>query len=427
MTTVRPSALEEATTPSIGGRLQEQIRHSASAIGGIRIPEFLLFFLLVTYSVLPLPSGGIPWSNLIMAAIVGLALLRRPTRSLASVNWVIPVFVLGLFYVCMVSMWATPSEFAADWQGRALRIAMTFTFALVLGTGRLCLRSGLYGYTTALILNVPLFQAGLLPAPYGHYLTGFIGDKNVAGLVYCITGILILIVVRRQWIQVVLFAFFSYSLWLTGSRTSLAAFGCAIVWIFIAPRLAVIGRWLLGVGIYVVVNLLSEDYSQIGVFSDRVGSDLLRARIDAAAEIKTQAAGSFGTGLGEAYVVFADAPSRTWFFHNSYWTVLVEGGWPWLLVVLGITVFAVIRPFTRELSRPEIIAQAAGIALLVCALRLGEVFFTASWAMAIGAAIYARAPLHQRNAPGPDATGRGSASAGDLSAISGTGKDTWGR
>lgn len=374
---------------SIGDRLRGDIQQTVESIGGIRIPEFLLFFLLITNSVLPALPLPFPVSNLIMAAVVALALLRRPTRSLEKLEWILPIFLLGLFYVSTVSMFATPTEFAADWQGRAIRITVTFMFGLVIGTGRICLKSGLMGYVAALILNVPLFLAGLLPAPYGHYLTGFIGDKNVAGLVYCITGLLVLTVIRRPWIQVTFFAFFASALWLTGSRTSLAAFGAGIVWILIAQRLPMIGRWLLGVAIYFAVELLSEDYSQVGTFSDRVGSDLLRARIDAAAEVRVQEAGFFGEGLGEAYVVFPDDPTKSWFFHNSYWSALVEGGWPWLIVLLALTVLVIVRPFSRELSRPEVIAQATGIALLVCSTRLGEVFFTTSWALAFGAAIFA--------------------------------------
>lgn len=377
---------------SITGRVRNQVDLSIETIGGIRIPEFVLFFLLIAHSALPIPSLGFPLSHLIMAALVALSLLRRPTRALGTREWVLPVFAIGLAYVSCVSIYATPTEFAADWQGRALRIAVTFMLAMVIGSGRICLKSGLFGLLAALFLNVPLFLAGLLPAPYGEYLTGFIGDKNVAGMIYCIVGVLAFTVVRNTWAQFVLVVFFSYSLWLTGSRASMTAFACALVWMLVAPKLPVLLRWLLGAGIYFAVELLSEDYSQIGVFSDREGSDLLRARIDAAAEIKTQQAGFFGEGLGEAYVVFLDDPSKPWFFHNSYFTALVEGGWPWLAVLMLLTCGVIVRPFTSKLTRSEAVAQAAGVAMLVCATRLGEVFFTSTWAILLGAALYAASP-----------------------------------
>lgn len=377
---------------SIADRVQNQVNLSIEMIGGIRIPEFVLFFLLIAYSVLPTPPLGFPFSHLIMAALVGVSLLRRPTRAFDTREWVVPLFAIGLAYVSFMSIYATPTEFAADWQGRAIRIAVTFMLAMVIGSGRICLKSGLLGLLAALIVNVPLFLAGLLPAPYGEYLTGFIGDKNVSGMIYCIVGILALTVVRNTWAQFLLVVFLSYSLWLTGSRTSMAAFACGLIWILVAPKLPVLLRWVLGAGIYLVVELLSEDYSQIGVFSDREGSDLLRARIDAAAEIKTEQAGFFGEGLGEAYVVLLDDPNKPWFFHNSYLTALVEGGWPWLAVLMLLTFGVIIRPFTWKLTRSEVIVQAAGVAMLVCATRLGEVFFTWTWAVLLGAALFAASP-----------------------------------
>jgi hypothetical protein len=184
--------------------------------------------------------------------------------------------------------------------------------------------------------------------------------------------------------------------WETGSRTSIAALAAGVGWIALAPKLSVVGRWILGLVIVLGVDQIAEDYSQIGVFSDREGSDLLRSRIDAASEIKVQDAGFFGSGLGEAYVAFDDEPGRVWFFHNSYWSALVEGGWPWLVLVLAVTVVFALRPFARELNMQETIAQAAAITTLICAWRLGEVLFTLQWALVIGFALYAHAFARER-------------------------------
>lgn len=394
---------------SVGARTVRAGREALESLGSIRIAEFALFFLLIAYSVLPLPSIGFPWSNMIMAVIVLLALLRRPSWSLGSGLWVVPVFAGGLFYVTALSIFSEPTEFAGDWQGRTIRLSVTFAFALVIASGRIDLRSGLYGFFAALVVNVPLFMAGLLPAPYGQYLTGMIGDKNVAGLVYAVTGVLLLHYMKNPWVRYAAFLFSLYAVGLTGSRTSMAALAAAFAWILLAPRLPLLGRWALTVGIFVVVDILAEDFSQIGVFSDRVGSDLLRHRIDAASELKVQDAGFLGSGLGEAYVTFADEPSRVWYFHNSYWTTLVEGGWVWTAVVVALTVLVMLKPFTRELDRGQLIAQATGIVLLVCAVRLGEVFLTVPWALALGFALQMHARRDSAENPADDhAVGRGS-------------------
>ena len=80
----------------------------------------------------------------------------------------------------------------------------------------------------------------------------------------------------------------------------------------------------MGIFLYVVIDVLTSDYSRSGVFADRAGSDALRALIDQASEIKVQATGFFGQGLGEAYVYLAHTGSKTWFLHNSYWSALIE-------------------------------------------------------------------------------------------------------
>lgn len=400
------SATSDYRTDALGARLRDSARSAVDEISSIKILEFALFFLLIAHSVLPLPSIGFPISNLIMAAVVGLAVFRRPTFELRSNQWIIPVFALGLFYVATLSVFQEPTELAADWQGRVIRLTVTFAFAMVIASGRIDLRSGLWGFVLALVVNVPLFLAGLLPAPYGEYLTGMIGDKNVAGLIYAVAGVLVLYLVRNPWFKYGLFSFLAYSVWLTGSRTSIAALGAAIVWSLAAPHLKALGRVLLAIAIYWLVELLQEDYSQIGAFSDREGSDLLRERIDAASEIKVQDAGFFGSGLGEAYITFTDEPYRVWFFHNSYWTLLVEGGWIWAAVIVGLTVAVMVRPWKSELTHGQIIGQALGLVLLLCALRLGEVFLTLSWAIAIGFALQVHSSPKVRSAPGADVTDR---------------------
>ncbi|MGO2584705.1 MAG: hypothetical protein ACTH9F_05140, partial [Brachybacterium tyrofermentans] len=103
--------------------------------------------------------------------------------------------------------------------------------------------------------------------------------------------------------------------------------------------------------------------------------------------------------------VFPDDPMKVWFFHNSYWSALVEGGWPWLLLILGITVVFALRPFTRDLNRQELAVQATTVALLICAWRLGEVLFTIQWAVVIAFAIYLRASRAEAEKRTPTAGG----------------------
>src|SRR5699024_8006379 len=106
------------------------------------------------------------------------------------------------------------------------------------------------GLATGMILNAIAFYLGLAPDNYGGVLSGFFMDKNVAGMAYAIVGVLVLAVVDRRWVKVALVLVFAAMVWLTGSRTSIAAMVAGVGWILIAPRLPVIGRWIFGLLIY---------------------------------------------------------------------------------------------------------------------------------------------------------------------------------
>ena len=384
--TASQDARIDRTATALGSRLRAETTGVLSAVGKLRIPEFVLFFgLIFEGSMFGLP---IPFNQVVVVGIILLAVTRSPQVDLGRLQMLVPLLVIGLFYLAMLSMFTEATEFAFDWERRLLRLGLTAVFLLVLASGRIDLRSGLAGLATGMILNAIAFYLGLAPDNYGGVLSGFFMDKNVAGMAYAIVGVLVLAVVDRRWVKVAFVLVFAALVWLTGSRTSIAAMVAGVGWILIAPRLPVIGRWIFGLLIYLGVDLVSEDYSQIGVFSNRVGSDLLRSRIDAASEVKVDGAGFFGMGLGEAYVSFPDDPGSRWLFHNSYWSALVEGGWPWLLLVLGITVVFALRPFETRLTKPELAVQATAVTVLICAWRLGEVFFTLQWALVVGAAIW---------------------------------------
>lgn len=379
-------AAAAATRTRAGSGPWEAAQHALHRIGDLRVPELVLGFGMVfegAFFGIPLP-----FNQLVLMAMILLAIMRRPTIQLGSQQMIVPFMVIGLSYIGLLSMFADPTADAADWKRRFIRLTLTAVALMVLAAGRLDLRSVFAGLGVGMVVNAVLFYAGIAPDTYGGVLSGFFMDKNVAGLSYAIYGILMLYLTEKRWARVVIFFLFAGLVWLTESRTSISGYLAAVLWIFLAPRLPVIGRFALGGAIYAAVRLASEDYSQIGIFSNRVGSDLLRSRIDAASEMKVTHAGFFGKGLGEAYVRFS-GEDRTWFFHNSYWSALVEGGWPWLILLLGITLAFGMHPFRRVLTPRQVGAQAVVICMLVCAWRLGEVFMTPQWALAMAFAMQA--------------------------------------
>lgn len=385
-----PSRASTTSNPAaqrvtIGDKLIDDTVQAARWTGSIRIPDFLLFAFLIVIQGLPLPSIGIPKDNFVLAVILVLGLIRKPQFSLGKYQILVPLFAAALFYVGVLSLFADPNPGASDWQTRLLRFMAVTLLIYVVAAGRVDARSAILGMATALTINVPLFYAGLVPAPYGEYLTGMVGDKNVSGLAYALTGLLSLYVVRNSRVRIPVIVFFGISVWLTGSRTAIAAFLSGLAWVWLAPKLSRVGRWVLGGLIAIGVGAAAEDFSHVGRFSAREGSDLLRERIDEASRLKTAESGVFGQGLGEAFVWMDD---DTWFFHNSYWSALTEGGWLWTLFVVGVTVLIMIRPFAGRVLAQHYIAQGAGVVILVCAWRLGEVFYTVYWGFAVGFALF---------------------------------------
>lgn len=366
--------------------VQEGAADTLRKIGTIRIPEFILFFLLVfegSYG-LPIPVDIAQVSAVLISLLV---LFRRPLYDLGRLQRLVPLFAVALLYLGLVSMFATPTPDAFDWKRRLFRMTLVLVMVFCIASGRLDLRSGLLGLFSGTVFNFVTFYAGIAPDNYGGVLSGWFYDKNVAGLGHAVYGFLSIFAFEKRHWRMLAGLFALGATYLTGSRTSIAALGAAILWYLLAPRLPVIGRWVLGLVVWWGFDFLQEDYSQVGAFSDRAGSDLLRSRIDAASEIRVHESPFTGQGLGEAYVKVQDGQ---WFFHNSYWSAIVEGGYPWLYFLITFTVMVGMQPFRSRLTPWEFGAQAATVILLLCSWRLGEVFMTAEWGLVIAFALQAR-------------------------------------
>jgi hypothetical protein len=102
------------------------------------------------------------------------------------------------------------------------------------------------GIAAGLVVNAGLFFAGIAPAPYQGYLTGYLLDKNQAGLAYTVAGVLLIGVTTDRRRQLAILAVTSALVWASGSRTSLAALAFAVIWFAVRPRISVIARLVLG-------------------------------------------------------------------------------------------------------------------------------------------------------------------------------------
>ncbi|GAA2557704.1 hypothetical protein HD598_000132 [Neomicrococcus aestuarii] len=275
-----------------------------------------------------------------------------------------------------------------DWSRRLVRIVLLGIFVWTVGTGRVDVRSGLFGLLIALVVNIPLYYLGIAPDLYEGFLTGYLGDKNVAGLFYALIPILLLAFVKGTWPRRLLVVFAIGATLLTGSRTSLGAIACALLWLLFARKLGLVWRGLLALGLINLLNYLETNYAQAWIFEDRTGTDSLRARIDEAALEMVNGIPWYGNGLGTAVVQLED---RYFFFHNAYWGLIVEGGWVFLAAVLAVFIWVGLNPLRGTRPPQYVVAiEAAIIVLLTCATRLGEVFITVPAAIVLGCAFAAQ-------------------------------------
>lgn len=350
----------------------------------VRVPE-LLVGLSMPFWRYPLVPG-LPTEVIVFALVVAVASFARPTVRNTPLPWV------ALLYFSMLgSIVAVSVALGQPWLQRSFRLALLFLLAAVVAQGRLHWKSVLLGGVLSLIvLNAPAFYLGLTPNNYPPFLTGWLGDKNLSGLFYAVLAVFGLALFRKGWHQGAFFVTMFALLWLTGSRTGLAAAVLGLAWWLIRNRLGLLPRLAaFGLGVW-LLQWFEETYSRVGAFADREGTDLLRASIHAAEQAKVAGTAWYGRGLNTAWV---DLPNfRQMWFHDSYAALLVEGGIPMfvtmLLLVGGVCLGLLSQ---RRTVGPDLrAAEGAIIVLLVCAWQLGEVFFTSVGFFVLGVALFER-------------------------------------
>ncbi|NHA67525.1 O-antigen ligase family protein [Phycicoccus flavus] len=372
------------------------VRSRADLLGVLRDPgaeptrlvDLLLGALVLLAWIPPRMPSGVSVGLIAGAALVVLGLSRRPAFTLSGpqsrLGWLVPAMSLVLVYAVAVSI-ASPDTSLNGWPRRLSRLLLVLLLFVVLAQGRIHYPSLVRGMGLGLVANAVLFEVGLAPRPYGDYLSGFLLDKNVAGLVCAVVGLLLAGLARTPPRAALVLGVTVVLLWLTGSRTSLAALGCGIAWLWLRPRLGVLGRIVLVAALAFVVEFVEANYARIGVFAGRFGSDQLRERIDDASYEKVRETPWTGSGLGEAYV---RVDGDTFFFHNSYWAAFVEGGWVLVVAYAAVTLLVGVGLLRAgRTTRPWAAAEAANLAVLVCALRLGEVFGTTVAMTALAAGV----------------------------------------
>lgn len=361
-------------------------RDSVLALGETRIIDALIMAIFVVR--LPAPGLGVPIYDLAGIALIGVAAFRKPARSLAGVKWYPAICAVLLAYLGLNALFAGVEESDID---RGARIFIMMVIAAFIASGRIDIKSGLKGLAAALLANVVLFYGGIAPDNYAGVLTGYLSDKNAAGFTYSVVTVLLFLVVHRFWPRLIVAVIGGACVFLTDSRTAMAALGAALVWLVIARHLGPFWRICLAGLLYSAFYFAETNLAAVGEYATtREGSDALRERIDAASLEKTLSAPWNGYGLGEAT---AQVAGDNWLYHNSYWGLITEGGYFFLVLMLALFALAGFQFLAKgETTAEARVVEAASIVVLMCAFRLGEVFLTQSAfiVLGIGVAIAAR-------------------------------------
>lgn len=372
-------SIHDAPTGALERRLLA-VGHSIRTFAGpIVLLDFFLGFLFM-WAGYPI-TASLPGGVFASIVVIAVGVFRPSTLKVRGGSM---LFLLGLgllsFLVAVSVLNGQP------WTQRIGKFSFLLVLCAILATGRINLRSLVIGGCVGALVNVPLFYAGIAPNNYPPYLTGFYGDKNVAGLYYAVWGVLGLMAFRGRVLSAIWVLASFGLLFATGSRTSLAAYIGALAWLAFRNRVGVSYRLVyaaLGLSALVwAVNNLAESE----VFGDRTGTDWYREQIELAMQAKVAITPWYGLGLNEGQVVIGTRPQ---WFHDSYSQAFVEGGYVNLWVVVGAFVLLGVGLLDRRLhiTRELLVAEGATIAMMVCAWKLGEVLMTPAALLILGIAI----------------------------------------
>ncbi len=349
--------------------------------------DFVAFFTL-GFPVLVLPGIGLP-VNEVAPLLVCLLAANRVATSRER----IPVWFIGGLTSVLTMLVITSYLHDLSPYRRLLHVLLYLVLATLLASGRIHITSAARGLATGLIISIAMSLAGFGPDNYAGRLTGYLGDPNAGGYVVAVLGLVALGLGPRGRFRYALILFTLTAVILTYSRTTLLAAAFAVLWLLIGRRVSIWAGALLVGGMVYIVGHIPPQLTVFGPFSDRGGSDLLRERIIAQEHLDIAHSPLIGNGAGTATVKLA---GDVFFYHSSYLALQAEGGVVCLVLLVGVIVltFFSITRMPRDMRNGWL--EASLIALMVCAVNVGEILLELPSAIAIGMAMW-----HRLNATHP--------------------------
>lgn len=345
----------------------------------VSIPVFLCAFVVPMRGLdaVLTPLQGIPFNT---AGLVGLVVLGAFVGSqwrikAPMVTWI--PFVLVAWLIAANILFHGGGE-----TRRALNLVILLLGAAVIATGRIDMRSltrGLaYGVPAAIAISI----ARLPISSYEGRLTGVLGDPNAAGFTISTLGFAALQGLENKRSRAVLLLVMVLGVALAQSRTSMFAMGIGFLWVALSRRIGRVGGAAMLVGAFYIYRWLNDVMEERGLFAEREGSDNLRERLLEIEEEMVASAGMTGHGLGSGEADLGGGV--TLFFHNSYYTMQVEGGLVALLLLVVMIVSLFWMVYRLPAAHRVVWAEAAVIAGLICSFNIGFSLTHTSMAVAFG-------------------------------------------
>lgn len=340
----------------------------------VRLAEFVAFFAF------GFPARGLlgfPVVELVAGVMIVVAFLRKAQYRALPV-----VTTLGMMLAAtyLISTWI---NHVTDVR-RLIHIGGYLLLFHAFSTGRIHARSAAIGLATGLSVSIVVSAVELGGGALSARMSGEFADPNGGSFYMLALGSVALAQLNSKLARRLLILLVSAGVILTLSRTGLMALAFAYAWMLNARIMGWFTKLFLSAGMIWTVGHVPKSWQYFGPFSDRVGSDALRHRIELASQAAVERSGYFGNGPGTSVV---NVSGLRFFYHSSYLALRNEVGWVGTIILLGLLLWLMFSLIRLPRAQQEPLLEIAIVVTAMMAVSVGEILVELPTAVVIGLAM----------------------------------------
>ena len=347
---------------------------------------------LVCMMVLPMerlmvPGTGFVVNDVAVGVIGLLAAFRAPRIPSQRLTWV-PVLLasaVGMLVLSYLLNGTVAYILGLDGRRRIAHLVLLAILVMSIGTGRIHPRSAIAGTATGVLLATVLAFFKIGGDPYPGRLSGYFGDPNVAGLILSVLGPVIVGSATSRPRMLFYGAIILGGILGTQSRTALLAVSLAVLWAVIGRGATRLQAWFFPATVVALINSVPREWRTAGAFQNRTGSDWLRDQLLILETEAVDRAPWYGNGPNSAFTWFGD---NFFLYHSSYLAARAEGGWPFLVIILGLYALVFWWLVSLPARHRSLWMEASIPAVLGMGLYLGDVFYSTTSMVFLGMAVW---------------------------------------